>query len=239
MVDHKEVYQQEGDRYQRLIAREDYQGNLLPAIQHIVPLKGLEVVDLGAGTGRLTSLLRPTVKRVFAFDRSVHMLHVAAGLLAEFSGEGWLTAAADHRAIPLPLNSADLIISGWSFCYLVVWEEDDWQPSLLAGLNEVKRVLRNEGTAIIIETLGTGVEKPQRLDKLEPYFNALEKYGFSQTWIRTDYKFHNRKEAQELTSFFFGDEMLGKLTEDTEPVLPECTGLWWCHTGKFKQWKEI
>jgi SAM-dependent methyltransferase len=227
MVDHKRVYQEEGENYQRLVAREDYQGNLLPAIREICPFDGLDVVDLGSGTGRLAGLVGPTARRVFAFDGSVHMISVAAELLKAFLGDGWLAAAGDHRAIPLPPNSADLILSGWSFCYLAVWEEGDWRSALLEGLKEIKRVLRERGTVVIIETLGTGVERPQPPDKLEPYLQTLEKFGFSRTWIRTDYRFRDQKEAQELTRFFFGEEMLIHITDDPKPILPECTGLWW------------
>ena len=228
MVDHKRIYQQEGDRYQLLVAREDFQENLLPAILSICSFDDLDVVDLGSGTGRVASLLGPKARRVYAFDRSHHMLKVAASLTDEQIGCDRLAAAAEHRAIPLPRDSADMIISGWSFCYLAVWEEKDWGAALLEGLREIKRVLRNGGPTIIIETLGTGVEEPQPPDKLEPYFYFLEDLGFSRTWIRTDYRFNNREEALELTKFFFGREMLNHITDDEEPILPECTGLWWC-----------
>ena len=233
MVDHKQAYQQEGDRYQRLIAREDYQGNLLPAIRELIPYEGLDVVDLGSGTGRLAGLLGPAAGRVYAFDSSPHMLGVATKLLAEFPSEHWLAAAADHRAIPLPHNSADLLLSGWSFCYLVVWEGKNWQLALSEGLREIKRVLREGGSVILIETLGTGVTNPQPPEKLETYFNYLEDLGFKRSWIRTDYKFHSRKEARELVKFFFGEEMLHHLNQDTEPILPECTGIWWCRELDF------
>lgn len=228
MVDHKQAYQQEGDKYQRLIAREDYEGNLLPAIHEVIPPDGLDVVDLGSGTGRLARLLGPVARSVYAFDISPHMLNVANSLFDEFPGYAWLAAAADHRAIPLPHNSADLILSGWSFCYLVVWEEKNWQSALLEGLREVKRVLREGGSVILIETLGTGVKVPQPPQKLEPYFDFLENFGFKRSWIRTDYKFHSREEAYELVKFFFGEEMLLNTSHDAEPILPECTGIWWC-----------
>lgn len=226
MIDHKLVYQQEGDRYQCLITREDYQGNLLPAIQKIIHLEGLHVVDLGSGTGRLARLLLPTARVVYAFDTSVPMLTVAVDLLEKISEGRWLAAGADHRAIPLPRESADVIISGWSFCYLVVWEGSGWKPALLKGLKELKRVLRKEGKVILIETLGTGVVKPQPPEALVPYFNFLEDHGFQQTWIRTDYKFHNMEEARQLVNFFFGEEMLPKIKGTAEPILPECTGIW-------------
>ena len=50
----KEIYASRARDYERLVAREDYQGNILKALQDIRALAGLDVVELGAGTGRLT-----------------------------------------------------------------------------------------------------------------------------------------------------------------------------------------
>lgn len=233
MVDHKRIYLEEAEQYQRLVAREDYQGNLLPAIRRIAPLVGKDLVDLGSGTGRLISLCGPSAGSLFAFDLSPHMLNVAVPLFQEMYNERWLAAAADHRAIPLAAGVADLVLSGWSFCYLAVWHEERWEETLQEGLKEIKRVLREDGWVIIIETLGTGVETPQRLEKLEGYFNFLEKSGFRHSWIRTDYRFQNQEEAKELTAFFFGEDMLAHLSQDPQPILPECTGIWSCRAGEL------
>ena len=227
MPDHKQAYQQDADRYQNLIAREDYQNNLLPAILNIANPDNLNVVDLGAGTGRLACLLAPLVKSVFAFDLSPHMLEIAEVRLRNSAAENWCAAAADHRWVPLASNSADLVLSGWSFCYLVVWEDDNWKMALDTAFQEVDRVLRENGTMIIIETLGTGVESPEEPDKLARYYQYLEEKGFQRTWIRTDYQFRDREEARALVEFFFGEEMLEKIKSGNKPVLPECTGLWW------------
>jgi len=226
MTDHRLVYAQQADRYQQLISREDYQGNLLPALEQILNLEGLDVLDLGAGTGRLTHLLAPLVNSVHAFDLSPHMLDVAAGHLRSKGYLNWLVSTADHRWIPRASNSTDLIVSGWSVCYLVVWAEDDWEKDLDLALQEMRRLLREGGTIIIIETLGTGTDKPDAPEKLRDYFSYLERAGFQQSWIRTDYQFQNRDEAVDLVEFFFGQEMLENLIPGEKPVLPECTGIW-------------
>jgi len=227
MSDHKIVYKEEAQNYQRLIAREDYQESLLPAIKEIVNPKNKDVIDLGSGTGRLACLLAPEAGSLFAFDLFPHMLGVAASRLGDQDSGEWLTAASDHRSVPLDEGSADLVISGWSFCYLVVWEEDDWEKSLEAGLQEIIRLLRKDGIAIIIETLGTGVESPDPPEKLQNYFQYLESRGFQRTWLRTDYQFQDQDEAVELAQFFFGEVILSKIGDEVKPILPECTGIWW------------
>ncbi len=56
----EEIYARHGERYERLVSREDHEGNILAAIREIRPADGLDVVDLGAGTGRLSCLLEST-----------------------------------------------------------------------------------------------------------------------------------------------------------------------------------
>jgi ubiquinone/menaquinone biosynthesis C-methylase UbiE len=239
MPTEKEIYEKHADQYERLIRREDYQNNILSAIESYCSLDGLEVVELGAGTGRLTRLLAPYVKSIKAFDASEHMLETAAGSLREMGLTNWSTEVADHRQIPVEDASADMVISGWSFCYLAVWGGEEWKSSLEDGLREIERIIRPGGTVIIIETLGTGYEKPNPPEHLNAYFDWLTEApfgdgtGFEHGWMRTDYRFESLEEAVELSTFFFGEEIGQKVREKNwqipirAPVLPECTGIWW------------
>lgn len=227
MTDHQQVYRSEADTYQLLISREDYQKNLPAAIQKAVKIESKDLLDLGAGTGRISCEFTDRVRSLIALDLSPGMLGVARQRLVQSGLESWAAAAADHRQLPLPEKSVDLVISAWSFSYLKVWAEGDWVPEIEQGLREVRRVLRDGGDFLLIETLGTGCTSPTRLDFLEDYFGFLEAAGFNQSWIRTDYRFKSRGEAESLAVFFFGDEIIEKLSDEAEPVLPECTGLWW------------
>ena len=227
MPTEKEVYENHADQYERLIQREDYQNNILSAIESYCTLDGLDVVELGAGTGRLTRLLAPYVKSIQAFDASAHMLETAAKSLREMGLTNWSAEVADHRQIPVKDASVDLVISGWAFCYLAVWGGEKWKSALDDGLREIERILRPGGTNIIIETLGTGKEKPNPPEHLERYFDWLTDAGFERGWVRTDYRFESLEEAVELSTFFFGEEMGGKVREKNWQVLPECTGIWW------------
>ena len=224
MIDHKEVYGRHGERYDRLVAREDYQGNILRALEGIHPLAGQTVVESGAGTGRLTRLLAPVVEEIWLFDVSQHMLEVACRTLR---GRNWRAAVADHRDLPLKDGSADVVISGWSVCCLAVWSESEWQREVERAVREMTRVLGSEGTIILLETLGTGHERPHAPEKLRDYFDYLEDSGFVRQWIRTDFEFESLEEAKELMGFFFGDEMAARVEEKNWVRLPECTGTWW------------
>jgi ubiquinone/menaquinone biosynthesis C-methylase UbiE len=228
MPTEKEVYEAHADQYERLIRREDYQNNILAAIQDYFPLtKNAEVVELGAGTGRLTRLLAPRVKSIKAFDSSAHMLEIAEKSLRAMGLFNWETGVADHRQVPIAEHSADLVISGWSFCYLAVWGGADWNSALQDGLNEIQRILRPDGKVLIIESLGTGTEKPRPPEHLRAYFDWLAEAGFGRGWMSTDYRFESLEEAVELSTFFFGEEMGQEVRQKNWVILPECTGVWW------------
>jgi ubiquinone/menaquinone biosynthesis C-methylase UbiE len=227
MTDHKTIYQQEAERYDHLVMREDKDSNLLPAIQSILPLAGIDAVELGAGSGRLSTMMAPLVRSLHAFDASAAMLAVAESKLRALGLSNWQTQLADHRRIPLPDDCADLVISGWSICYLNDNERADWQTPFAEALVEMKRLLRPAGTILIIETEGTGVSTPQPPDSMQRYLAWLREQGFAFDWVRTDYRFTSWEEARALVPFFFGDAMLSACFEEgSSVILPECTGLW-------------
>lgn len=228
MPDHPEIYRSQAEQYEALVSHEDYQEHILPAIQAILPLKGLNIVEMGAGTGRLTCQFAPLARFIHALDISAHMLRVAIAKLHPSGLENWHAAVCDHRHLPIKDKSADLVISGWSLCYLFVDNPNTWQEELNQALIEIHRILRAGGTLILLETLGTGFEQPEPPAELLPYYAFLKAHGFQQTWIRTDYRFENFVQAQNLARFFFGDNMPEKIqTSARGVILPECTGIWW------------
>ncbi len=222
------IYQNQADQYDRLIQREDYQGNILSALQAIRPLDGLDVIDCGAGTGRLTRLMAPLVNSIRAFDASAHMLKVASSSLQAMGVTNWQTATAINTAIPAEDSSADLAVEGWSFGHTMSWKPDSWHQEIDQALAEMRRVLRPGGTIILLETLGTGYETPhipsEGLARLYTYWE--QDCGFMPSWIRTDYRFESVAEAEELTRFFFGDELGDRVVSEQLTILPECTGIW-------------
>jgi ubiquinone/menaquinone biosynthesis C-methylase UbiE len=223
----RSIYQSEGDRYEALVSREDYQGNILRAINEIINVDGLDVLDLGAGTGRLIMLLGPHAGSIRAFDTSAEMLRVCRGRLAASGLSNWQVEMADHRQLPFPDHSADLAVSGWSVSYLAVWNKDNGQAELDQWFAEMKRVLRSGSTIILFESLGTGNEAPVRLEHVESTYQWLDAHSFENKWIRTDYRFESVDEAAELAGFFFGAGMAKQIRAKQSAILAECTGVWW------------
>lgn len=229
MPDHDYIYSNQALQYERLISLEDYEGNILKTIENIVPkLKDMNVVDLGAGTGRLSCLLAPKVKSIIAADLSKSMLTVAADKLSRLGVANWSTLVADHKALPLPDHSVDLITAGWTICYSANSNVDMRHRNLDEIVLEIERVRRSNGTVIIFENCGTGSEEPAPPDILLEYYQLLEeKYGFSHTCIRTDSRYQSVIEAEELCRFFFGDELATQVVVANSLIVPACTGVWW------------
>lgn len=227
MSDLSHIYQSEAERYHALVSREDYQHNLLPAILAIDSLRSKTVIELGAGTGRISVLIAPLVDKLIAGDISHHMLASAKNQLESLPRRNWGLSLESHLSLPFASSSADVILAGWSFCYTAIHFGEKWQESLETALAEAERVLKPGGKLILIESLGTGVERPQAPDVLATYLDYLNTRGFEAAWIRTDYRFKNKEEAEGLTRFFFGDDPMPMQVTDGGVIVPECTGLWW------------
>lgn len=91
---------------------------------------GSTVVDLGAGTGKLTRLLLPTGARVIAVEPIAEMR-------AHIEGAEILDGTAE--AIPLPDNSADVV----TVAQALHWFDQE------RALPEIHRVLRQDGYLVL------------------------------------------------------------------------------------------
>lgn len=227
------IYLNQAEQFDRLVAREDRHGNLFAALNEIRPLHGLNVVEFGAGTGRVTRQLSVIVDSVFAFDIAPSMLRRAGKAMRETGTANWRLALGDSSRMPVASDCADLVIEGWSFAHVIGWHPDGWRALTDLMLAEMERILKPGGSAILIETMGTGCRQPQapsaKLAQLYDYWRQA--WGYSYCWIRTDFQFATPEEADELMRFFFGDEIADACLDRDTVVVPECTGVWWKHVA--------
>lgn len=217
------IYEQRAADYQALVEREDHEGNLMPAIAASCRLAGARVVEVGAGTGRLTCMLAPYVAHIDAFDRAPAMLEVARARLRALGQHHCALAVADARSLPIADGVADLAIEGWCFGHLA------GTPAIDEALAELRRVLRPGGAAMLVETLGTGCEEPTPPSPVLAalYRRLTDELGYRHRWVRTDYLFASASEARRLTEFFFGRAVPITTLADGRARVPECTGIWW------------
>lgn len=223
-----EIYDKQAQAYEAMVSR---QPDLSELIHRVKPYEGLDVLDLGAGSGRLTMLLAADARSLICTDISQPMLDILDDKCSEaLDSRNWTTMVADHRNLPVASSSVDLIVSGWSISYLADSSHEEWRQNLELVMSELHRVLRPGGTILILETMGTGTETPNPPDFLTGYYAQLEQqYGFSHQWIRTDYVFDTVEEALLHTGFFFGEELTDKIIANQWSTVPECAGVWWKH----------
>jgi len=226
------AFEGEAERYDALVSREDFKGNIASLLQEILPPGAVDICDLGTGTGRLAGLLAGRARSMCALDRSHQMLTLARRTLrARLGDRSLLVSVADNRCVPLATGSCDVLTSGWSVSYLAVWNPATWRAELDRWLVEALRVVRPGGTVVVIESLGTGNEAPIRLEHLENVYAWLDEQGFRETWIRTDYQFHSVEEAAALIGHYFGEDLKKRVQREHLQRFPECTGVWWKSAG--------
>lgn len=241
-VDYLRLYDEHAATYDRLVSAEDYEGNLLRALEALAPARGARVLEVGVGTGRVArQLLAAGCARLVGVDPSRAMLDVARARLAALAFAGPRPeielVVADGRSLPVASGWADVAVAAWVFGHFRRWLPEGWREGVGAALAEMRRALRPGGVLVIVETLGTGRSEPAPPDEgLAEYFAWLEReQGLAPTWLRTDYRFASRAEAESLAGFFFGETMLERLPAADAPgagvILPECTGLWWSRVG--------
>jgi ubiquinone/menaquinone biosynthesis C-methylase UbiE len=83
------------------------------------PQPGDECVDLGAGTGFVTTALAPKVSSVLAVDISPAMAKSLAERVAETGLGNVRTEVSDLKELRLPAGSADLIVSSYALHHLL------------------------------------------------------------------------------------------------------------------------
>ena len=146
------------------------------------------------------------------------------------------TIICETTALPLRDNLADVVFAGWSISEdnsrSFALPEQDKLLRVERAIGEMQRVTKKpNGLLVVLETLGFGHEEPTRTGS--HYYRWLsEKFGFSFSWARSDYKWtgQTREQAWETVRFFYGKRVADFIKADYETkswILLECTGIWW------------
>lgn len=150
-------FNQAADSYdQAAVLQRNTADQLLERLQ-LIKLVPKTIVDLGAGTGYLTSLLRGQYP-------SAHIvaLDPAQQSLAKITAADIKTVVARAESIPLADNSVDLVVSNM----MLHWSEDI--PAIFA---EIKRILSPDGL-MLFSTLG-----PDTLYELRASWAQVDEYN--------------------------------------------------------------
>ncbi|MEM7324364.1 MAG: class I SAM-dependent methyltransferase [Actinomycetota bacterium] len=238
-MDYHAVYRSNAEQYQQLVGAEDVDGNLAEALDALIGFGGLDVVEVGAGTGRVTRLLADAGATVTATEPAPAMMGVAVELAArgaaepaDRTGSDGATGSvrfcrAEAAALPFPDGRFDAAVAGWVFAHQREWSPNSWQDVVTGFVDETRRVVADGGPIVLIETLGTGQETPNPPADLVEYYAWLEAtLSFTRTEIRTDYQFASVDEAAVITGGFFGQDFAETVRRNGWARVPECTGVW-------------
>lgn len=227
-MDHfEEIYARKAAAYHQLIAAEDVEENLLPALEAVTAFAEKRVLDLGTGTGRIPLLVNGIVKSIVGLDLNYPMLAEQAEQRDALGGS-WPLVTGDMRWLPLKGNCFDVVIAGWAIGHLRGWYEGTWKEQMSLIFSEMMRLVAPGGVLIVLETMTTGATKPAPpTEGLAEYYQWMEaEWGFSRQVIQTDYQFESLEDAVSCTEFFFGAELSQAIRENGWVRLPEWTGVW-------------
>lgn len=220
------IYEERAEEYDALISAEDADRALAQALLAIPQVDGGVIADIGAGTGRIARTIGARATKVHLIDRAKPMLDVARQRLLALGDIDFTIHHADVRALPLPSSTCDVAIAGWVFGHFRHWMPEGWRAEVDAALSEMRRVVRETGTIIVIETLGTGHTTPRTPAALEDYFAHLEQnHGLHRSLIRTDYQFADVETAARVCGSFFGDALASRIRTERWTRVPECTAI--------------
>ena len=222
------LFADQAEKYDRFVAAEDFQGNLLRTIKQVGHLnREQSVADLGTGTGRVAFLVCPSVRHVYGIEPVAGMRQVAEAKKQRLGVKNVDFMPGEHSDIPLPDNSIDLIIEGWSFLKAFRTAYPEWRVEFEAIISEMKRVLRLRSAVVLIETMGSlHIWEKVPEENVELYDYLEKELCLKKTIIRTDYRFATKEEAVDLTAFFFGDEIGAEVSEIGDLIVPEATVVW-------------
>ena len=209
--------------YNQLISHHDFKKNIEKTIFEITEFSGKTVADIGAGSGRISSIISSKSKEIHCIDKSNHMLNSAKSNLLNNTTCTFNFHIGSTFDLPLSSNYVDIVIEGWSLYYCLE-KTTNWNIII----DEMLRITKSNGYLIIIESLGAGCKEPNcTSDMLNSFYRFLDQKGFMHQWQRTDYKFKDCLDAALYANAFFTEELAIKCLKTNSNIFPECTGFWW------------
>lgn len=151
VVDASNKWYANPDVYDRFAQAEDPLGVSLDYLVNLLPTPLETVVELGAGTGRLTmhlAVARPDIASIIAIDGDPAMVDYLASRLEDRSGLSERITPIRTQMVSLPVesDSVDAVVASWAF------PSSMFEPATVQEeLDEVIRVLRPGG---LLVTLG-------------------------------------------------------------------------------------
>lgn len=168
----------------------DRRGAVLAAMRELAPWAGRALVDLGCGSGYWLTAYRDAAP-VIGVEPDESLISAARHRVPDIEV---LHGSAEH--IPLPDESVDVVHARFSYFF---------PPGRDAGFNKVMRVLRPNGTLVVVDNdlrHGEFAELVTRSSWAEPQGTATgtdvwwRERGASRTEVMSDWTFDSRTDME-------------------------------------------
>lgn len=201
----------------------DPEGAMEEAMRSIVDWAGLDVVDIGCGTGFHLPAFAETARSVIGVEPHPPLVERARIRMADLPGVRVVEAGAQE--LPLADDSVDVHHSRWAYFF---------GPGCEPGLAELERVIRPGGTSFVIDhdpvgspfgrlyRHGWGVQDP----------DAVERFWTDRSWskrhIAFRWVFPDRATVEAVVKLEFGPMVAREvLSSWTGLELEDYVNLWW------------
>ena len=220
--DHPEVYEQENRGF-------DPDGMVEQAMSRLAPWRGLDVLDIGCGSGFHLPRFAREAASVTGVEPHPGLVALAQRRLRAVRRDPGLGSMRVLRgtaqSLPLAPASVDLIHARWAYFF---------GPGCEPGLAEVSRVLRHGGTAFVIDndavTSTFGRWFRQGYPQVDP--DAVQRFWSSHGWQReqvlTRLELGSRDTFESVVRIEFDPRTADRiLSEHSGSSVDYAVNLWW------------
>jgi len=190
----------------------------------VVSWDGLDVLDLGCGTGYHLPLFAATARSVTGVEPHPDLAAIARRRTRRLPGVSVLSGVAQQ--VPLPSASVDVVHARWAYFF---------GPGCEPGLAELSRVVRRGGTALVIDNDGSrstfGAWFRHGYPHLDPP-EVVERFWSTRGWTRVPvdmgWRFETRADLEAVARI----ELPGPVAEEVLRVhsgteVDYAVNLWW------------
>ncbi|MBP3951699.1 class I SAM-dependent methyltransferase [Bacillus suaedae] len=148
-----------------------------------------KILDVGAGNGYTAEKLIFEKRTVIAMEPDEKMVDTKKKLV-------WSRGVA--QKIPFHSNTFDAMYSTWAFFFDGIADIDE-------GLNEVERVVKDDGKIIIVDNYGNDEFTSYSPHDITSSVSDWVRRGYDYEIIDTEFIFDSIEEARRLLTFYFGE----------------------------------